>query len=308
VRVLVTGASGLVGDHLLPLLVAQGHTVVALSRAPARHLWPRGVVVLPWDAKDPIPPVQADAAVNLVGERVIGKRWDAGQKQRLRDTRIGPTTLLAEWAQAGGAKTLVSASAAGYYGAWPDGPCPETRGPGDDFLAQLCVDWEAAANAFPGRVAIVRFGHVLSRLGGYLKEILPVARLGLAGPIAGGRQPMPWVHANDVARAIVWALEGNAAGPHNVVSPGAAGHTQKEFAQALGRALHRPQLPVPGLALKLRYGSGAGPVLLGGQDMRPERLQAEGFQFQHTDLAAVLSGLVGRRPPPVLPESAAPEP
>jgi uncharacterized protein (TIGR01777 family) len=296
-RVLVTGASGLVGDHLLPRLVRSGHTVVSLSRAPARHLWPKGAVVVPWDALGPLPRVEADAAVNLVGERVIGKRWNARQRRILRDSRILPTQRLAEWAHDCGAKTLVSASAAGYYGALPEGPCPESRGPGDDFLARLCVDWEAAASAFPGRVAVLRFGHVLSRLGGYLRELLPFARLGLAGHIAGGRQPMPWVHADDVAAAIQWALEGDARGPHNVVSPGAAGRTQGEFAKALGKALHRPELPVPGFALKLRYGAGAGPALLGGQDLRPERLAAQGFPFQHTDLDDTLRSLLAANNP-----------
>lgn len=297
-RVLVTGASGLVGDHLLPRLVAEGHTVVALSRNPPRHLWPKGVVTVAWDARGPIPPIEADAAVNLVGERVIGLRWDARQMQRLRDTRIGPTQRLVEWAEAQRNEVaLVSASAAGYYGTWPEGPCPETRGPGDDFLAKLCVDWEAAASQFPGRVAVFRFAHVLSRLGGYVKELLPFARLGLAGPLAGGRQPMAWVHADDVARAILWALEGDAEGAHNIASPGAAGNTQREFAKAVGRAMHRPQLPVPGFVLKLRYGKGVEPVLLGGQDLRAERLQAAGFTFQHTDLDATLKEIVRTKAP-----------
>jgi uncharacterized protein (TIGR01777 family) len=295
VRVLVTGASGLVGDHLLPRLAAAGHTVVALSRVPAAHLWPPGVVVVPWDARGPLPPIQADAAVNLVGERVIGKRWDDRQRRLLRDSRIGPTRRVVEWAKAQeNPVALVSASASGYYGVLPDGPCPETRAPGDDFLAQLCVEWEAAAQEFPGRLAVLRFGHVLSRLGGYLKEILPYARLGLAGPLAGGRQPMAWVHADDVARAIAWALEGDAEGAFNVASPGAAGRTQGDFAKALGKAVHLPQLPVPGFALRLRYGSGVGPVLLGGQDLRAERLLAEGFRFEHTDLDATLRALLSK--------------
>lgn len=298
-RVLVTGASGLVGDHLLPLLARAGHTVVALSRAPPRHLWPKGTVAVAWDAQGPLPPVEADAAVNLVGERVVGRRWDAAQMQRLRATRLGPTRRLAEWAARDGRpKVLVSASAAGYYGVRPEGPCPESRGPGGDFLARLCTDWEAEAGAFPGRAEVLRFGHVLSPLGGYLGQLLPLARLGLAGPLAGGRQPMPWVHADDVARAILWALETEgAAGPHNVASPGAAGQTQREFAHALGRALHRPQLPVPGLALRLRYGAAVGPVLLGGQDLRPERLLAAGFGFEHTDLDATLRALLASQKP-----------
>ncbi|HEX2065790.1 MAG TPA: TIGR01777 family oxidoreductase [Candidatus Thermoplasmatota archaeon] len=293
-RILVSGASGLVGDHLLAHLVREGHTVVALSRAPDRHLWPRGVVAVAWDAQGPLPPVQADAVVNLAGERVIGRRWSKAQVRRLRDSRLGPTLRLVEWARHAGARVLVSASAAGYYGIRPEGPCPETRAPGEDVLARLCVDWEAAAHAFPGRVAVLRLGHVLSPLGGYLKEVLPYARLGLAGPIAGGRQPMPWVHAEDVARAILWVLEGKAEGAYNAASPGSAGGTQREFAQALGRALRRPQLPVPGLALRLRYGAGAAPVLMGGQDLRPERLQAHGFSFAHDGLEETLGGLLRR--------------
>lgn len=287
-RVLVTGASGLVGGHLLPALLAAGHTPIAASRDPARHEWPEGTETLAWDARGPLPAVRADAAVHLAGERVVGTRWTEARRRALTESRILPARRLAE----SGIPVLVSASAAGYYGARPEGPCAESRPAGTDFLAQLCVAWEAAAQSSPGRVAVLRIGHVLAREGGYLGTLLPFARLGLAGPIAGGRQPLPWVHVADVAAALVWAVEGEARGAYNVAAP--AHDRQRDLSRLVGRAVRRPvQAPIPGLALKLRFGAGAGPALLGGQELAPERLLAEGFRFRFTDLGAAVQDLLG---------------
>lgn len=192
-RVLVTGASGLVGRDLVAALAARGDSVVALSRDPPRHGWPAGVEAVRWDGRSPIPArLRADAAVNLAGERVIGRRWTAGQRERMRGSRIVVTRRLVGWANASSdPPAVVSASAAGYYGFSAAGPCPEPRPAGAGFLADLAREWEVEARATRGRLVVLRLGHVLSPRGGYLGTLLPFARLRLAGPIAGGRQPMP---------------------------------------------------------------------------------------------------------------------
>lgn len=297
-RVLVTGASGLVGQAVVQALVARGDEVVALSREPGRHAWPAGVQPLQWDARSPLPDVEADAVVNLAGERVIGRRWTASQMGRMRDSRIGVTRRVVEWiASQPGPPPLVSASAAGYYGFRAEGPCLEPRPAGEGFLAELAKEWEAEASQAPGRRVVLRFGPVLSPAGGYLGTILPFARLHLAGPIAGGQQPMPWVHVDDAVAAVLWALDQPVAGTFNVVSPGAAGRTQREFARALAKACgKRLQLAVPPAAIRLRFGQGAGPALAGGQDLRSTAIERAGFSFRHRELGPALSDLLGSRP------------
>jgi uncharacterized protein len=293
-RVLVTGASGLIGSAVVAALAGRGDHVVALSRDPAKHRWPAGVEALAWDARSALPAVAADAAVNLAGEPVVGRRWTPAQRQRLRDSRLVATRRVVEWANGQRRPpALVSASASGYYGAKPEGPCRETRPPGEDFLARLVRDWEAEAAAAKGRLVVVRLGHVLSTRGGYLGQLLPFARRHLAGPIGDGRQAMAWVHIADVVGAVLWALDHDVSGPFNLVSPGAAGGDQRAFAGELGRVLGKPwQAPVPVLALHVRFGSGAGPIVAGGQDLRSDGLVAQGFAFRHRQLGPALQDLL----------------
>lgn len=291
-RVLVTGASGMVGRSVVDALVRRGDRVVALSRHPEAHAWPVGAEAVAWDARSPLPGIAADAVLNLAGESVVSGRWTRARRQRLRDSRLVVTRRVVEWVNAQPRPPpLVSTSAAGYYGS-RTGPCREDTPPGEGFLAELARDWEVEASRAKGRLVVLRVGHVLSPEGGYLGTILPYARLGLAGRVGGGRQPMAWVHLADVAAAFVWALD--TPGTFNVVSPGAAGRRQGDFARALARAVRRPlQVPVPIWMVKARYGAGAGPALGGGQDLRSDAIQAAGFRFRHPDLGEALSGLLG---------------
>lgn len=300
-HVLVAGASGLVARSVVRALVDRGDRVTALSRDPAAHrdAWPAAVHAIAWDARSPLPDLPAsappvDAVVNLAGEPVVGTRWTKGVRQRLRDSRIGVTRHLVAWiARQPRPPALVSTSAAGYYGHDADGPCHERRPPGDGFLASLARDWEAEAHATPGPLVVLRLGHVLSPEGGYLGNLLPFIRLHVAGRIAGGRQPMPWVHVDDAAAAYLWALDHPGAGTFNVVSPRAAGGTQQAFAAELAHACgKRGQFPVPLVLIRLRFGAGAGPALAGGQDLRSDALQAKGFRFRHVDLRAALRDLL----------------
>jgi len=297
VRVLVTGASGMVGRAVVHALLGRGDQVVALSRDPGRHPWPAGARPVAWDAASPLPAAigAVDAVVNLAGQSVVGGRWTVAYRSAMRDSRIGVTRRLVEWGRTlPMAPPLVSASAAGYYGDHPAGPLAESAPAGSGPLAELARDWEAEARRWPGRLVVFRLGHVLSTEGGYLGTLLPYARRHLAGRVGSGRQPMAWVHLADVANAFLWAIERRDGGTFNVASPGAAGCTQAEFARAVAQAVGKPlQVPVPVALLKLRYGRGAGPALGGGQDLRSDALVAADFQFQWTDLESALADLLG---------------
>lgn len=300
VHVLVVGASGTVGRVLVPHLLAGGHRVTVTSRDPARHAWPHGVRGVAWDPIQPLdlpagagePPIAG--VVNLAGAGVMDRRWSERRREELVTSRLTTTRRLAEWIAAQrDPPVLVSASAAGYYGSRPPGPCTEATRSGLDFLAGLCIQWEAAAAQSTGRVVVLRLGHVLAREGGYLGALRGAARFGVAR-MGNGRQPMPWVHAGDVARAIAWALEGPASGTYNVAAPG--GVAQRTFARLAVDRIAGPRWPligVPALALRIRFGEAAD-AILGGQALVPARLQQEGFAFAWPGLAEALDDLLGR--------------
>ncbi|HWC86191.1 MAG TPA: TIGR01777 family oxidoreductase, partial [Solirubrobacteraceae bacterium] len=294
-RVAVTGATGLIGSRLLGALTARGDEVTVLSRDPARATNALGVPAERWDLLAAPASAAAlagrDGVIHLAGAPVA-QRWSAQAREQIRSSRVVGTANLVAGLEAADPRprVLVSASASGIYGDRGDEELDEQASPGDDFLAQVCVGWEASAHRASElgvRVTKVRTGIVLDAHGGALAKMLPAFRLGVGGPVAGGRQYMSWIHVDDVVGLYLAALDGDDwSGPVNGCAPGAV--TNAEFSHALGRALHRPAvLPVPGLALRAMYGAMAE-IVTGGQRMVPRRPQALGYRWAHTDLDEAL--------------------
>jgi hypothetical protein len=292
VRVAVTGASGLIGSALVRELRARGDEVTELSRSSS---WPA-------PTREPAPADALrgrDAVVNLMGEP-LAQRWSDDVKREVRDSRVlGTRNLVAglgALAEGERPRVLVSQSAVGYYGARGDEPLAEDAPPGDDFLAGVVSDWEAEARAAEQlglRVVLTRTGVVLAPSGGALEKMLPFFKLGIGGPVAGGRQYMPWIHLDDVVGAILFALDNEAAsGPLNVTAPEPV--TNEEFSRALGRVLRRPAFaPVPGLAVKALYGEMAM-IVTTGQRAVPKRLAELDYDFRRADLEDALREATGR--------------
>jgi uncharacterized protein (TIGR01777 family) len=295
-RVTVTGATGLLGPRLVRELQTAGWQVSVLSRDPerARSKLP-GVEAFAWDLMSEAAPVAAlegrDGVVHLAGEPVA-QRWTRRAKQAIRDSRIRGTEHLLEGLRGAGQRpgVLVSSSAIGYYGPHGAEPIDEEAPAGTDFLAETCVAWERAAERageLGMRVVRVRTGVVLDGHGGALEKMLPPFKLGVGGPVAGGRQYIPWVHAEDVVGIIRAALEDERwNGPANATAPIPV--TNGEFSRALGRALHRPALlPVPGAALKALYGEMAEIVTTGARVVPAKPLML-GYAFRHGELDEAL--------------------
>jgi uncharacterized protein (TIGR01777 family) len=236
----------------------------------------------------------AGAVVNLAGANLSARRWSPAFKKEIRDSRVLPTRALVE-AIRGAARrprVLVNASAVGFYGGRGDEVLEESASAGADFLSGVVQAWEAEARNADLRSVQVRTGIVLSKRGGALQPMLPPFKAFVGGPIGSGKQWFPWIHLADEVAAILWAIDHEAiAGPVNLVAPGIV--TMKEFANGLGRALHRPAaFPVPGAALKLLLGEFAE-VVLEGQRAVPKKLLDSGFRFRFTDVGAALSNLFG---------------
>ena len=291
-RVLVTGGTGLVGRPACDALRAAGHAVTIVSREPGRV----PARAIGWDGlRTAIP--ETDAIVNLAGESIASGRWTAARKAAIRSSRVEATRALVDAAAAASPrpKVLVNASGVGYYGAHGDEPLEERAAPGNDFLARVCVEWEAEARraeALGVRVVVVRLGVVLAPDGGALSAMLLPFRAGLGGAIGGGRQWISWVHRDDVVGLLREAV-GNTeyAGPVNATSPNPV--TNRDFARALGRALHRPTvLPVPGIGLRLLMGEMAT-MLLTGQRVLPKVAERRGYAWQQPELPAALERCVG---------------
>ncbi|MFN8217498.1 MAG: TIGR01777 family oxidoreductase [Solirubrobacterales bacterium] len=300
-RVLVTGATGLIGSALCEALLARGDEVVGLSRDPARAGAKRPEIA--WHAWEPTlerPPAAAfegvDGVIHLLGEP-INQRWTDEAKRKIMETRRAGTHNLVG-AIAGLERkpaVLVSQSAVGYYGDRGQEPVDESDGPGTSFDAEVTVAWEAAAREIESagvRLVIVRTGQVLDPEGGLLGELLLPFKLGLGGPIAGGDQYLSWIHRDDEVGILLWALDTEAvSGVVNASSPQPA--TNRDFAKALGRALGRPAfLPLPGFALDLKFGREFGDVLRGGQRTIPKRTEELGYEFRYPRLDEALRDLV----------------
>lgn len=297
-KITVTGATGLIGPRLVAALRERGDHVTVLSRNPERASSALGVEAIGWDPlRDPAPAnglTGRDAVVHLAGEPVA-QRWSTRAKQAIRDSREAGTRNLVAGIAALSAETrpsvLVSSSAVGYYGKHGAERVSEATPAGSDFLAGVCVAWEReamAATALGLRVALIRTGVVLDKTGGALKTMLPPFRAGVGGPVAGGNQYLPWIHADDVVGMYLAAIDDTRwAGPANATAPEPV--TNKEFSKALGKALHRPAVaPVPALALRLLYGEMAE-IVTEGQRAVPEAALSHGYTFKHPELAAALA-------------------
>jgi uncharacterized protein len=311
VRLLLLGCSGFVGRELVPFLLELGHHLTLVSRRadPFPSLAGERLVCLQLD------PAQAeswrqdgllqalaaaDGVVNLAGEPIAEKRWTAAQRHVLLHSRLVTTEHLVQAMTQleSPPAVLVNGSAVGFYGTSETGSFSEESPPGADLLAEICQRWEEAASQRPAacRLVILRIGIVLGPDGGALSKMLPVFRMGFGGPLGNGRQWMSWIHRHDLCRLIGRALEDPAMeGTYNAVGPQPV--TMAAFTAELGRTLGRPNLlPVPAPLLQVLLGDGAK-VVLEGQRVASQRLQALGFQFQYPELSAALAAATspGRR-------------
>jgi uncharacterized protein (TIGR01777 family) len=305
-RVFVTGGTGLVGTRLVRQLIARGDHVVVLTRRPdAAHerLGQAAKVV----AGDPMQPgdwmdrtADCDAIIHLAGENIFARRWSAAFKELLYSSRIKSTENVVQAlarrprTESGLAKVLVNASAIGYYGPRDEEELDENSPPGDDFLAHICKDWEKAARAAEThgvRVAIVRVGVVLDREGGALKQMLTPFKLGVGGRTGSGRQWVSWIHHADLVGILLLALDDAAAtGPINGTAPSPL--PNRDFAKALGRALHRPTfMPTPAFALRVMLGQ-VSQLVTTGQRVVPRRAQALGYSFRFPTIDEALSDIL----------------
>ena len=301
-RVLVTGASGRIGDALCGALLERGDEVVGLTRSPDKAAAARPEVT--WHAWEPTleRPTEAafegvDGVVNLVGEK-INQRWSEGAKRKIMDSRRVATHNLVGAIEGLTTKpqVLVSQSAVGYYGDRGDEVLDESSAPGEGFDCEVCVEWEKAARGVEAagvRLVVVRTGQVMDAAGGILGELLLPFKLGLGGPLAGGRQWLPWIHLADELGVLTWALDGGSvSGVVNGTAPNPV--TNKEWSKALGRALHRPAvLPIPGLAVEVKFGREFGKVAQGGQRVLPKRTEELGYGFKFPEIDGALRDLVG---------------
>ena len=296
-RVLVTGASGLIGSALCDALLARGDEVVGLTRDPDRARPTNPTVTWhAWRSTAEPPPAAAleriDGVVNLIGEE-INQRLTDEAKVRIRESRIVGTRNLLRGVEASSTEpsVFVGQSAIGYYGDRGDEIVDEESDPGEGFTAEVPIDWEAAEREAEGifdRVVIFRTGLVLSRDGGLLKQLLLPFKLGVGGPIAGGDQYMSWIQIEDVVGLLLWALDDHRVwGVINATAPNPA--TNREFSKALGRALHRPAfMPVPKFAVAALRGGELADAVAGGARVMPRRALDLGYEFRHPGLDEAL--------------------
>jgi uncharacterized protein (TIGR01777 family) len=300
-RVLVTGASGLIGAAVADALLARGDEVAGLSRDPTRARKTNPTVSWhAWDAANERPLEAAfegvDAVVNLIGEN-INQRLTPTAKERIRDSRVRATKNLVDGLLGASRRppVLVSQCAVGYYGDHGEAIVDESTPPATDWVGRMCAEWEAealVAQRGDVRTTVMRAAPVLDPDGGLLKQLMPVFKLGFGGPLAGGDFYMPWIHRDDMVGLILWALgDEEVSGPVNAVGPTPA--TNREFTKALGAAVHRPTfMPVPRFALTAMRGEELTGQILGSIRAVPRRALDLGYPFRFRELEPALRDLV----------------
>jgi uncharacterized protein (TIGR01777 family) len=289
-RIAITGASGLIGTALVGHLKSEGHTVQRFVRRP---------VVAPdeiqWDPKTGYVDIEAlrgvDAVIHLAGVGVGDKRWSKKYKAEILNSRLLGTTAIAKAVTEVKPQVFISASAIGWYGESGNRAVVESDRVGDDFLAAVCREWEAAADLAQGaRTVKIRTGLVLDPTGGALGKMLPLFRLGLGGKLGNGKQWWSWITLHDVIRAISFLLEKKIEGPVNLTSPNPV--TNQEFTSALARAMHRPALfPAPAIGLKIALG-GFSSEILGSKKVMPQELTNAGFTWDYPHITNALTALI----------------
>jgi uncharacterized protein (TIGR01777 family) len=289
-RIAISGSSGLIGSALVGHLKSEGHTVQRLVRrapiAPDEVQWDPQTGFVDLSALEGV-----DAVIHLAGVGVGDKRWSKKYKSEILNSRLLGTTAIAKAVAQLKPQVFISASAIGWYGESGNRAVVETDRVGDDFLAAVCREWEAAADlAGDVRTVKIRTGLVLDPTGGALGKMLPLFRLGFGGKLGSGKQWWSWITLHDQLRAVDFALTNPISGPVNLTSPNPV--TNQEFTSALARALHRPAVfPAPAIALKIALG-GFSSEILGSKKVIPHVLQEAGFTWDYPHITDALNLLV----------------
>lgn len=310
-KIIIAGGSGLIGKKIAEVLIEQGNSVVLLSRNPENiHIVSNLLAksdrigrleVHKWSAAklDNLIPIieTSDAVINLSGESIASKRWTVDRKQKILSSRIDSTRALVDAIGQARNKPSVflNASAVGFYGNVPNGDVTEKYPEGAGFLSDVCGRWEREAlkaNSYGVRVVLLRTGIVLDKSEGALKKLLVPFNLFVGGPLGNGKQWFPWIHLKDEVDAIVFALKNKELfGPVNLTAPQTV--SMNDFCKVLGKVLHRPSwLSVPSPVLKILLGEMAGPLLLQGQKVIPQKLLDSGFKFNFPELERSLEDIL----------------
>ncbi|MBM3722497.1 MAG: TIGR01777 family protein [Actinobacteria bacterium] len=292
-RIAITGASGMIGSALVGHLKSEGHTLQRLVRRPV--VSPDEVLWNPTTGEVDLAALEGvDAVIHLAGANVGDKRWSKKYRAEILNSRLLGTNTIATAVSKLKPDVFISSSAIGWYGETGNRAVTEDDRPGDDFLAAVCKEWEAAADtATDTRTVKIRTGLVLEPTSGAMGKMLPLFKFGLGGKLGSGKQWWSWITLHDQLKAICYLLEKDVEGPVNLVAPNPA--TNQEFTAALARALRRPALiPVPGFALRIVLG-GFSSEILGSKRVTPKKLVDSGFQFDYPHLAPALSALIDQQ-------------
>ena len=294
--ILVTGGSGFIGRNLCKRLTGSAEKIIVLSRNPvnAAKVLPQSVEIISdlTQLKQSV-----DILINLAGEPIADKRWSEKRKATITQSRIQTTQALYQYFKQADIPPLIviSGSAIGYYGGGiaNNQPVTEEGAIEPNFSSKLCADWENTAQQFEqlgARVCLLRTGIVLGKQGA-LSKLLPAFKLGLGGPIASGKQWMPWIHIDDMVEIIAYAIQNDLSGPINCTAPNPV--TNREFAKTLGKLLKRPAIaPMPETIVKLLFGQMGDELMIQGQSVIPQKLQQQGFNFKYTSLHSALNTIV----------------